>query len=191
MVSQIPGVLDGSLNTTFSAAWFYKKCCVILFLCINIYFLFIVQSLFSRGASSNYFFVRRSSLLPHWCWSLWCWFSFKIKYSDLKNPPWLSCATQIVVEILFMLSQSFQSEISFWMKLMEEKSSDIWYHGMILFVMWRGFDRLKDRNSRICRDESSVLRFINDSDSQSLRIHSIHWDRKLTLLNFNLLKAPN
>ena len=141
-------------------------------MCINIYFLFIVQSLFSRGASSNYFFVRRSSLLPHWCWSLWCWFSFKIKSSDLKNPPWLSNATQIVDEILFLLSQSFQSEISFWMK-----KNAWWKKSPPIFdiIGWfflsrdgvKSFDRLKDRNSRIRRDESSVLQFKNDSDYNS------------------------
>ena len=81
MISQISGVLDGSLNTTFRD----ENCCVILF-CVLIYiFCLLFNPFFSRGASSNYFFVRRSSLLPHWCWSLWCWFSFKIKSSDLKK----------------------------------------------------------------------------------------------------------
>ena len=81
IISQIPGVLDGSLNTTFCD----ENCCVILF-CVLIYiFCLLFNPFFSRGASSNYFFVRRSSLLPHWCWSLWCWFSFKIKSSDLKK----------------------------------------------------------------------------------------------------------
>ena len=91
-------------------------------MCINIYFLFIVRSLFSRGASSNYFFGQKvlstATLVLKDCF-LWCWFSFKIssiKSSDFKNPPWLSSATQIVAEITFTLSQIFQSEIFFWMK---------------------------------------------------------------------------
>ena len=118
-------------------------------MCINIYFLFIVQSLFSRGASSNYFFRQKVlSGATLWCWSLWCWFSFKIKSSDFKNPPWLSSASQIVAEIIFSLSQTFQREFIFWMKknVWWKKSPPIfdikgWFFCHV--TGWKLFDRLR------------------------------------------------
>ena len=174
MVSQSRGVFLGgySKHNFFLLCDFIKKMLRNSF-CVLIYiFCLLFHPFFSRGASSNYFFVRRSSLLPHWCWSLWCWFSFKIKSSDLKNPPWLSCATQIVAEILFLLSQTFQNEISFWMKKNAwwKKSPPI-FDTKGWFVLSRDgvktFDRLGDRNSRIRREESSVLQFKNVSNFTS------------------------
>ena len=144
-----------AIPSEFSKHYFaFKNCCVIL-LCINIYFLFIVQSLFSRGASSNYFFRQKVlSGAPLWCWSLWCWFSFKIKSSDFKNPPWLSSASQIVAEIIFSLSQTFQREFIFWMK------KNVWWKKSPPIFDIKGWFFLPCDRLKIIRPAEDLPRFM-------------------------------